>query len=201
MCCRCIPEWKIHVVPLCYEAPSNAIQKSFHKNRSLNVLWLGTLNIRKGVLYALKAAELLIRYPVEFTFAGPSNLNFRILKMPSNCRYIGHIPRIGASKLLKHHDIFIFPTLSDGFGITQIEAIAHGLPVISTRCCGEVVEHGRSGFIVPPRSPSAIADSIVKIIDGECDLSELSANAIERSKYFSYDKLWERLRPVLSRDD
>ena len=48
----------------------------------------------------------------------------------------------------KAADVFILPTLSDGFAITQLEAQAYGLPVISSKTCGGIVENGRNGIIL-----------------------------------------------------
>jgi len=49
-------------------------------------------------------------------------------------------------------DVFVLPTLSDGFAITQIEAMSHGLPVIATPNCASVVENGVDGLWCPQKT-------------------------------------------------
>ena len=56
--------------------------------------------------------------------------------------------------------MFLFPTFSDGFGLTQLEAQAWKLPVITTPFCGEVVEYGRNGWILPEITPLSIAKTL-----------------------------------------
>jgi glycosyltransferase involved in cell wall biosynthesis len=54
----------------------------------------------------------------------------------------------------------ILPTLSDGFAITQLEALAHGCPVIASQFCGEVVTPGVNGWLLPSLEPETIAATI-----------------------------------------
>jgi glycosyltransferase involved in cell wall biosynthesis len=189
---------KINVVPIAY-----AVAASEPKLRSpgepLRVLWLGTLNLRKGLPYALEAARMLEDAPVRFTFAGPTAVDLdRADPLPRNAGFAGQIPRVETARLWADHHLFLLPTLSDGFAITQIEAMAHGLPVIATSHCGEVVEAGRSGLIVPARDPQAIAEAVRAFIDGSMDLEAASAAAIARARDFAPDAVWPRLRAVLT---
>ena len=57
-------------------------------------------------------------------------------------------------------DLLIFPSHSDGFGMTQIEGQAWGLPVVSSRNCGRVVRDGETGWLLDEVSPAAIATAL-----------------------------------------
>jgi glycosyltransferase involved in cell wall biosynthesis len=70
------------------------------------------------------------------------------------------------------------PTISDGFAITQLEAMAHGLPVITTPNCGQVVTDGVDGFIVPVRDSQALADAIARLDGDRPLLRTMSANTL-----------------------
>jgi glycosyltransferase involved in cell wall biosynthesis len=94
--------------------------------------------------------------------------------------------------------LFVFPTLSDGFGVTQLEAMAHGLPVIATRNCGEVVEHGVNGLVVPPRDPEALARAMEDVAFDDRRLGSMSRAARETAGRFSVQVLSERLRVILN---
>lgn len=189
---------KIYVVPLAYESQFCGRPKTLKPSEGLNVLWLGNLCLRKGLPYAIEAARRLSNSSVHFTFAGPSLIDFRKLKLPDNVKYVGAIPRQDLDALWNSHHLFILPTLSDGFAMTQLEAIAHGLPVITTANCGSVIEHGKSGVIIDARSTQALVDAILMYRDAQVCLAQSSIFALERAKDFSMKKVWELLRPVLS---
>lgn len=181
-----VPRKKIRIVPLCF-TPKIDVQRP-KRQRVLRVLWLGNLTLLKGLAYALEAAHLLLNHSVEFTFAGQLSVRPSGLRFPPNARYVGKIPRSYVSRMYINHDVFLLPTLSDGFAITQVEAMAYGLPVITTQNCGDVVEHGMSGFLIPAYSPEAIRDSIVALLDREL-LDSMSIAARKRAKDFSPERI------------
>ena len=191
-----VPEQKLSVVPLSYNTLTRSRAREPWQGK-LRVLWLGGVSIQKGLAYALEAAEMVKHLPVTFVFAGPLDIRGNRLPLPSNCEYIGAVPRADIMNLYNRNDVFLFPTLSDGFGLTQVEAMAHGLPVIATSNCGDVVEHGKSGFRVPARDGAAIADAIKQFVDVPDLLPEMSQATLDRSKHFHPDRIWEQQRVVI----
>lgn len=162
-----IPAEKIRIVPLAYERPSGSAEfsrrypPSFSSARPLRVLFLGQVNLRKGVEPLLDAIRLLRDEPIEFIFVGPIQISIpEDLANSRQVRWQGPAPRLATSQFYRDADVFLFPTYSDGFGITQLEAQAWKLPIIATQFCGEVVEHGRNGWILPEITPQSIAKSL-----------------------------------------
>jgi glycosyltransferase involved in cell wall biosynthesis len=92
-------------------------------------------------------------------------------------RLIGPVTRDQVGRLYSEAHVFVLPTISDGFGITQLEAMAHGLPVVATPNCGQVVTDGVDGFIVPARDPEALADALERIEAAPGLLREFSVRA------------------------
>ena len=189
-----MPEEKIAVVPLPF-APSTGISRQ-PRGVVLRVLWLGTLCLRKGLPYAMEAARMLLRAPVSFTLSGPLGVQASGLNLPANTRYVGQVPRPLAAQLYASHDVFLFPTLSDGFGLTQVEAISYGLPVIATPCCGQVIEDGVSGFLVPPRDSRAIADAVESLLTPG-KLESMSSAAKEAATAFLPERTWPLYASVI----
>ncbi len=91
-------------------------------------------------------------------------------------------------------DLFIMPSRSEAWGLTALRAMAHGLPVVASNVGGlpEVVEHGKSGWLVPPESPEALADAIVDAASDPARLCEFGRNARERAAQFSIERTVER---------
>jgi glycosyltransferase involved in cell wall biosynthesis len=191
-----VPPAKIQVVPLPFRPTQQGGVRSF-SGQNLKVLFLGTLCLRKGIHYALDAAKRLVGERVTFTFAGPSEVDIAALDFPSNATYVGQIPRSCTAQLFLSHDVFLFPTLSDGFGLAQLEAMAYGLPVIATHRCGDVVEHMKSGFVVPARDAASIVDALKQILDTRSVLSALSEAALRRSTDFLPGNQWPLYRQAL----
>jgi glycosyltransferase involved in cell wall biosynthesis len=180
-----IPADKIRVVPLAYERPSGNLDfrrrypTSFDRARPLRVLFLGQVNLRKGIAPILDAARLLRDEPVEFTFVGPIQISIPSdLLNGTRARWLGPAPRKSTDEFYRNADVFLFPTFSDGFGLTQLEAQAWKLPVIATAFCGEVVQHGRNGWVLPQITPLSIATILREFLQ---DPSRLQA-ASDRSE-------------------
>ena len=190
---------KIVVVPLAYEAPQLPQNASHHDdNAPLRVLWLGSVLLRKGIQYLLEAATLLQQTDIRFVVAGPIDINeSKIANAPKNVEFIGRVERNRASELYQQSDIFVLPTLSDGFAITQIEAMAHCLPVITTAHCGEVVTPGVDGEIVPICDGAALAEAILKFDRNRELLHAMSEAALQKSRQFSLETLADNLENTL----
>ena len=81
-------------------------------------------------------------------------------------------------------DVFVLPTISDGFAITQVEAMARGLPVIITPNCGQVVTPGIDGLVVPAGDARALAEAIAKLDADRELLHEMSRQALVKARTF-----------------
>ena len=182
----------LRIVPLAFEAPAaaptRALPDQFSEARPLRVLFLGQVNLRKGIAELLDAVELLQHRPVQFTIVGEVQLRVpeRFTRHP-RITWVGSVPPADAASYYSASDVFVFPTHSDGFGITQLEAQAHALPVIASRFCGEVVVDGKNGLLLAEVSAQAIAEAIERLLSapnllaamtrGSCVDARFSVNA------------------------
>jgi len=173
---------KIRVIPVAYEAPnaSKSFQRqyprAFSAGRPLRVLFLGQINLRKGVAQLLDAVKLLSGEHVEFWFVGPTQLSVpEDLRLHPQIRWSGVAPRVAVDRYYRDADVFVLPTLSDGFGLTQLEAQAWKLPVIASRYCGEVVRDGFNGVILQEVTGRRIADVLQELLRSPEKLSAMSA--------------------------
>jgi glycosyltransferase involved in cell wall biosynthesis len=188
-----IDQGKIVIVPLAYEPPSAAedhvrcYPDRFTPERPLRVLFLGQLIIRKGIAAALAAAKLLSDRTVEFWLVGPTELSER----PSlaNVRWVGPVSRDETAQYYRSADLFLFPTISDGFGLTQLEAQAWKLPIIASQSCGDVARDRVNGFVLPEATGEAIASVLTTCLHRPQMLSALAREAGRTVSGFSLAKL------------
>lgn len=181
---------KIRVIPLAYERPveTNIFKRSypdeFDETRPIRVLFLGQINLRKGVARLLKAIQLLENEPIEFQFVGPVQISIPDnLRNHPRLRWFGAVSRDDVDVFYRSADVLIFPTLSDGFGITQLEAQAWSLPIIASRFCGEVVEDGVNGIVLDELSPNAISAALRSCLREPARLRTFAANAVRADRF------------------
>jgi len=136
---------------------------------------------------------MLKNEPVDFTFAGPIGVRIpdEIMSM-SNVRILGPVDKATTERLYRESDVFLFPTLSDGFGLTQLEALGHSLPVIASANCGQVVNDRVNGLVLDEVTPAAMADSIMALVRDRDFLANLQSNARVPNKCYP-----RRLAPAL----
>jgi len=193
--CGGIPHQKLSVIPLAYEPEVGSgrlteprLQRKypdrFTAERPLRVLFLGLINLRKGVARLLEAARLLANEPVEFWLVGPVEIaKASTIAEAGRVKWFGPVTRNHAAEFYRNADVFILPTLSDGFAITQLEAQVHGLPVIASRNCGNVVENGVNGIILDEPSAACIAHAVRDCIASPDRLEKLAFVSRVRDKF------------------
>lgn len=192
---------KIHILPLALGRspdPASVRLRGKSPKQALEVLWVGNVNLVKGFAYFAEAARILAGRGFNFTVAGSCYLRREYqLRIRNSMRFTGHLGRIALDEFYNRSDVLVFPTLSDGFGAVQVEALSRGIPVIATDHCGDVVEDGVSGIKIPIRSTMAICDALERLQRDKDFLHMLSCGALKRSKDFSPGLFAQRLLALL----
>jgi glycosyltransferase involved in cell wall biosynthesis len=193
---------KLRVIPVAYESSTDVgslqrlYPRAFSAERPLRVLFLGQINLRKGVGHLLEAVKLLSGEHVEFWFVGPTQIEVpQSLKLHPQVRWFGVAPRGEVASYYRDADVFIFPTLSDGFGLTQLEAQSWKLPVVASRYCGDVVRDGFNGEVLEEVSAPAIADALLRLLRSPETLSAMSVRSAV-DEQFSLKTLAESLQKL-----
>jgi glycosyltransferase involved in cell wall biosynthesis len=181
-----LPEQKLRVIPLLYEnEPSLSQPKEypakFSKARPLRILFLGRLCLRKGVPQLLDAVRGLGDESIELRLVGPLAMELPTwTKEDPWSRKIQVHPPVGGEGVNAAYDwadVFILPTLSDGFAITQLEALARRVPVIVSDRCASVVRHCENGWVLDEVTPEAIQESLQYVLRDPKELWRWSCSA------------------------
>ena len=134
---------------------------------------IGHMRPPKGYEVLLDSSALLVERgrEVVFLIAGDGEGDYfsslvekrKDLKLEQRVIFLGNIPN--PEEVLNGADVFLLPSISEGFSISTIEAMSCGIPVVATRSGGpeEIIDDGITGRLVPHSSPSAIADAICEV--------------------------------------
>jgi glycosyltransferase involved in cell wall biosynthesis len=100
----------------------------------------------------------------------------------------GRLPIHEIRLLYSYADLFVYPSLYEGFGMPVLEAMACGAPVVTskTTALGEVA--GDAAVLIDPQDPEALADGIVRLLDDEAWRATLKKRGFERIKRFTWDQ-------------
>jgi glycosyltransferase involved in cell wall biosynthesis len=196
-----VPDSKLEIVPLSYDDNGSEIgnhdsvpDSRLQSSDTLRVLFLGQVILRKGIQYLIEAAKALKGENVRLDVVGPMGISADAMaSVPINVVFQGRAMRDKASGWYSQADVFVLPTLSDGFAITQLEAMAHGLPVITTPNCGAVVRNEVDGLVVPVRDAKTLARAISRFATDRAFLAECSRHARARVRDFSLTALRDNL--------
>lgn len=206
---RLAPDLKYHVIP-------NGVDikkfKSLTKKRTDNIkiIYVGRLIRRKGLKYLIQSIPKVIQNKniVKFIIVGDGPIR-KILETIAKKLRIEHVVDfqgfVSEEKLLKLYnkaDIFVLPSLFEGFGNVITEAMASGLPVIATKvgAISEIVIDGKTGFLVPSKDSTALADAITKLIfDTKLRRKMGKAGRKRAETFYSWNKIVEEYLVVYNR--
>jgi glycosyltransferase involved in cell wall biosynthesis len=174
-----LPEEAIHVIPnpISPALLRKAIEEPAKQSGSPVVLYTGRIELNKGSIELLRSVHRVAsRCPeVEYVVAGArhNSIDDRTLEgaLVSNgtrdrVRLLSHVPWQQLTEWYRCASVFVMPSHYETFGISVIEAMAFGLPVVATNVGGlpEVVQDGVTGILVPPKDPNALGDAIVRLL-------------------------------------
>lgn len=162
-----------------------------HSQARLRVLFVGGMTQRKGLADLFAAMRLLKRDDLQLVVMGSPAvpLEFYRTEFPDFI-YEPPRPHDQVLKLMESCDVFVLPSLVEGRALVQQEALSCGLPLIVTRNAGgeDLIEEGQTGFLVPIRSPEAIADKIAWFAEHRSELPAMREAARRKAGQYT----WER---------
>jgi starch synthase len=161
----------------------------------LRVLFVGALTQRKGLSYLLEAVRKL-GSKIELTLIGRRASECSALDAALRVhRWIPSISHCALLEEMSRHDVMVFPSLFEGFGLVILEAMSCGVPVIATpnTAAPDFFSDGQDGFIVPIRNSDAIAEKLEILMLDRDRLSEMSQAAARKAEQHSWEQYRYRL--------
>ena len=178
-----------------FDVPTDAIgrvKQQYRLDRPF-VLFVGTIEQRKNIdalLDAYTSLELPLREEFELVIAGPSGWARRetVARLSlKGVRYLGYVPEPDLAPLTAAAAIFAYPSLYEGFGFPVAQAMAAGVPVITSNVSSLPEVTGNAALLVDPRSTSELRNALTRLLLSP----DLRAERAERGRCHAREFRWD----------
>ncbi len=175
-------------------------------NRAPVIGTIGNLNPQKGQAYLIGAMPKIIeKFPLAtLEIIGDGELKENLKSKVKNLKLERHVTLLGRKndvlKYLKRWDVFVLPSIAETFGISILEAMSAGLPVIASKVGGivDIIENKKTGLFVPKENSDALAKSIIEILDHPVLAAKLKRGGLVRVKDFDWEKIIKEIEKIYS---
>lgn len=176
----------VEVIPYGFpEVCTKPKEYSYKKNRALKLLFVGGLTQRKGLADLFAVADKLGRH-IELTVVGRKTssecpaLDSALVKH----NWIPSLPHKEILNLMQAHDVLVFPSLFEGFGLVITEAMSQGTPVITTnRTAGpDLITHNKNGWLIEAGDSNLLLEAIEKLLDQPDEIESAGKEAVKTAK-------------------
>lgn len=190
----------------------NGVEESFFlaheyaQRVPMQLLYVGTWLDRKGVYYLVDALGTLIRrnVAVELTVAGCMSSEEQVKRffppeVQSRVRVLPFVKREEMPAVYSRHDVFVFPSLMEGMPLSLLEAMAAGMPLVTTHNSGmaDVVEDGFNGLAVRDANATELADAIERLCHSTDLRTRLGQEASRTMGRYTWERVTKQLERVL----
>lgn len=160
-------------------------KRHFDVSRPARLLFTGAFGLRKGAREIAQACKTLDERGVAYELLVAGNCAegktvVDAIHLRGTVRYLGMLLQDELREYLATSDLYVFPTHAEGSARSAFEAMAAGLPVITTRECGLPLCHGEDGWLVPRGDARALADSIERLLADQPLRESLGRTAQQR---------------------
>ena len=166
------------------------------KNDTLKLLFVGSMSQRKGLADLFEAMKLLKDESISLSILGQPSLPMEFYRRQfSEFEYYRPCSNNKVRAIMKEHDALVLPSIVEGRALVQQEALSCGLPIIVTPNAGgeDLVEDGKTGHLVPIRSPKKIAEAICAMIKNKNHKEEIRKLCQMKAKQYSWTSYAQRI--------
>lgn len=167
--------------------------------QKLNLLYIGNLNIEKGLEYLLEAAKSLTD-KINLSIVGDGPLLDTLKKKYPYAQFYGRIPKPEIPKAINQHDLLVLPTLVESFPNVLLEAMACGKAIIATNVFGipEIVEDGREGFLIEPKNSRELKKKIEEFLHHPELAKKMGLCGIKTARLYDSKRQLEKIYQIIS---
>lgn len=196
-----VPEEKISVIPLgvdpSFQPAASNPDESVPLDRRPYILHVGTLEPRKNVDVLVRAFARLreaTHLPHALALVGARGWSYEpifqlvnSLGLEDHVRFVDYVDSADLPRWYTDADLFAFPSVYEGFGLPVLEAMACGLPVVTSDSSSLRELAADAALLVEPGSPEALEDAMRRILEDRSLRDRLRAKGLERAAHFSWE--------------
>jgi glycosyltransferase involved in cell wall biosynthesis len=168
--------------------------RSRNRQRPLRLLFVGACTKVKGLEYLIEALILKRSMDFKLYIAGEYNVRNSYYKrikktiekgrITDKVEFLGFVQAGGLSEIYRNSSVYILPSLSEGYGISLVEALSFGLPIIASNAGAipELVEDGINAILVEPENPTALGEAIMELVSDPAKMDSMSRANFEKAK-------------------
>lgn len=170
------------------------------ESEPIRFVFVGGTKQLKGLSYMLQAFQKVDHTKATFTIIGADNLYEKLKeKYAKDVNFAGMILHDKMPEVLQDYDVMVFPSLGEGFSLSMVEAMACGLPVISSTNTGanDFIENSKNGFIVPIQDTDALVDKMQWFIKHHEEIPRMGKNAIKTASALTWDNYHKKVAAAI----
>ena len=193
--------WKKRVIKVPYGTPAGEVTaRSRRPGGPFTILFAGQVGVRKGVPLLMQAWKRLGLKDARLWMAGSMNLDEKYLNSHQGFQYLGALPRVRLLEVMAEVDLLVFPSLAEGFGLVIGEAMAAGVPVLTTTNTGgpELITDGQEGWCVPAHDLNSLTERIEWASQNREALYRMGMRARARAEQWTWADYRRKLTAELS---
>ena len=170
---------KVHVIPYASSISNSVRSNNPQKGR---LIWIGSDPVRKGIVYCQRAAKILKeKYPyIDFRIIGTVSNDIVSSNDFKDLNFIGHLNKEQLEEEFNSADIFVFPTLAEGFAGALLEAASYGVPIITTHASG--FDNDFPGVFIKQRNTEDIVNAVDYLMNNRVERDNISKRLFEYSQ-------------------
>jgi alpha-maltose-1-phosphate synthase len=197
-----IDDEKASIIPYGTDSERFSQKPDYPRKKKLTLLYVGAVSRHKGVVYLLEALRQLANPDIELLMVG--GMGDAAPFLPAYAGLYRHLPFLPQEELVPYYqgaDVFVLPSLLEGFGQVTLEAMACGTPVIISDQAGsaDVVTDGVNGFVVAARDVGALQEKIRFFYNQRQRLGVFGRAARETAEQFTWEVYRRRVREAVLR--
>ncbi|WP_279001804.1 glycosyltransferase family 4 protein [Thomasclavelia cocleata] len=194
-----VDENKIYVCPYGSNFPIKK-GKEFFNYTPLKLIYVGNVTAMKGIYYLLEAIMRFDKNEVSLVLVGNyDNSKGEFNKYLSHTNFIGAVPHFEVEDYLSKAEVFIMPSLGEGFNLSIVEALSLGLPCIVSKNTGvsDFIIDKENGLLFDIQNIDEITYCIQWILDNRDLLPEMSKKALQTAKILTWDNYYKNLSKII----